>query len=137
MTSVDKIAEEVQEICTKYANNVNVRVKQVIADEAEAVRQDVMARAKDNFTSHDRSNPYYRSWRIKKRAETASSVVYTLHSKKYRLAHLLENGHILVVHGKATGKRVEGRPHIAPAAKAMESRLGKKIETEIKKAAND
>lgn len=51
----------------------------------------------------------------KKWDEKALKWVLWAGSPGYKLAHLLENGHDVVSHGKATGKRTKARPHFSLA----------------------
>ena len=67
-------------------------------------------------------NEYRGSWAWKRDKSLRGKWNYSavVYSRKpyYRIAHLLENGH-----AKVNGGFVEGRPHIAPAAKRAEQIL--------------
>ncbi len=72
---------------------------------------------------------YAKSWASKKTKETSDSIQYTVHSKnRYRLTHLLENGH-----AKRGGGRVRAIPHIAPAESKGAEQLVRDIERDLQK----
>lgn len=56
------------------------------------------------------SAKYAKSWKVKN--EGNDYIVYN--EKHYRLTHLLENGHDVIVNGKKVG-RAKAYPHIKPA----------------------
>lgn len=74
-----------------------------------------------NIQSPQQSGKYAKEWAYKrgKRARfggVCQLVVYN--EKRYRLTHLLENGHRKVLWGKRTGESVPAKVHIAPVEKA-------------------
>lgn len=81
--------------------------------------------------SPKRTGNYAKSWSIKE----ISKKDYVVHNEKhYRLTHLLENGHEIISHGKATGRRTQPIKHIEPVEKKYiklyEERLKESIENE-------
>lgn len=79
---------------------------------------------------------YAKSLSLQKESESGRVYVgttVTIYSKQYRVAHLLEHGHVLKIHGKVLGA-TRAFPHFAPAEAMAESVLQKKIEQAIKGA---
>ena len=99
----------------------------------DGVKESVEEVSKECLSEIKRDSPvdtgeYKKGWRKKTTYESGTELVITVHNKtSYRLAHLLENGH-----AKVDGGRVEGKPHIEPAAKRAENKLLKKINTKVK-----
>ena len=54
----------------------------------------------------------------------------TIYSKQYRLAHLLEHGHVVKAYGKIVGT-ARAFPHFAPAEAMAESMLESKVKQAI------
>lgn len=89
---------------------------------AKTVRDQISANAPS------RTGAYKGSWVATKQSESSQSLQMVVHSKnRYRLAHLLEKGH-----AKRGGRRVAGRPHIAPAEQAGIEQLQSLIEKALK-----
>ncbi len=120
--SIDKLSDAIAEEFDAYSKNAAEEVKDAVKDASSFVREEIQANAPV------RTGAYRRSWAVKKLSETPEALVLSVHSKtRYRLTHLLENGH-----AKRGGGRVEGRPHIAPAeekgVKKLEDTIRKKLE---------
>ena len=72
---------------------------------------------------------YSKGWNRKK----WSSGRYTVYNKTHPwLAHLLENGHVLVAHGETVGY-YEGEPHIRPVAEKIAKDMEKYVTDELNK----
>lgn len=72
---------------------------------------------------------YADAWTRKK--DSAKKV--TVHNKQYQLTHLLENGHEIVVHGHATGKRTRAIKHIKPVEEWVQEEFEKELKEDIQK----
>ena len=106
--AIDKLAGEVSEILTEYADTTVEGVKKAVRKTSKAVKEEIKAGAPV------KTGDYRKSWSVKKVKENSNSLVVTVHSKnRYQLAHLLEFGH-----AKRGGGRVAARPHIAAAEQA-------------------
>ena len=75
---------------------------------------------------------YAKSWKVKIIDKNAWGTFLKVYSpKKYRIAHLLEHGHTLKVHGKVVGT-VRAYPHLVYAEKEailfLENKMKKTIE---------
>ena len=124
---VAKLDDAVADVLNKYEYNVNEAFK----DELQKIAEETVNEAKVNAKAkYPKSKKYWKSWKVKKVSDSAMGVRLVIHSTQYRIAHLLENGHILITHGKAVG-RVEGRPHIKPAEENMERKIDQKVKVRI------
>lgn len=105
-----------------YATLASTQVKSAMRKSAKTVRDQISANAPS------RTGAYKGSWVATKQSESSQSLQMVVHSKnRYRLAHLLEKGH-----AKRGGRRVAGRPHIAPAEQAGIEQLQSLIEKALK-----
>lgn len=119
--SIDDMAEVISQELESYRKEV-----------VDALKKDVKAVAKETVqtlkdTSPKRTGEYAKGWKNKITEDSRDdiqSVVYN--AKKPSLAHLLENGH-----AKITGGRVEGIPHIRPAAEQAEKELEGRVKVHV------
>lgn len=119
--SIDDMAEVISQELESYRKEV-----------VDALKKDVKAVAKETVqtlkdTSPKRTGEYAKGWKNKITEDSRDdiqSVVYN--AKKPSLAHLLENGH-----AKVTGGRVEGIPHIRPAAEQAEKELEGRVKVHV------
>ena len=77
--------------------------------------------------STSRQKHYKKSFAIKKGKDGE----YTIYNKKYRLTHLLENGHDIYANGVNTGKRTRAFPHWKQAndkAQGLVAEIKKRLE---------
>ena len=118
---VDRLAEAVMEELDKYKDLAAEDMKEAIVDAGKSVREQI------KNTAPKDTGKYAKSWRDKKTKETADSLEVTVHSpSRYRLTHLLENGH-----AKRGGGRVKAIPHIRPAEEAGEAKLMADLERRL------
>ena len=116
-TSVDGLADAIMDGLKEYADLATDIVKDAVKDVSKTVKKDIQANA-------PKRTGRYKSWAVKKTAESSNSLIMTVHSKdRYQIAHLLEHGH-----AKRGGGRVSGREHIAPAEEKGNRELVQKIE---------
>lgn len=119
--SIDKLAQEINEILSDYADTTTDGVKKAVRKTATQVRKDIMSGAPS------RSGGYKKSWSTKKVNETSNSLLITVYSKnRYQLAHLLEHGH-----AKRGGGRTKAIAHIAPAERAGIMQLEEEIKRSL------
>lgn len=76
---------------------------------------------------------YRNSFRWQLLEESPFGNVYVIRSTQYRIAHLLEHGHIIVSHGKYTGERTKERHHWTEVEKDVEGKLLTAVTEAIKK----
>lgn len=106
-------------------------VKKVVLEEAKNIALDTSIDLKK--TSPKRSGKggkYAKGWGVKE-SKTGSWIVYN--KKYYRLTHLLEKGHEIIVHGKALGRRTKAIEHIKPAEEKFSSLFIKRIKERLSK----
>lgn len=112
---------------TKELREYNQEVTDGLKKEVRQVAKDCAKEIKANSPVY--SGDYKKGWKSIVAYENWDDIRMTVHnSTDYQLAHLLENGYSLV-----NGGRVEGRPHIAPAAEHATETLEKKVKVLVKK----
>ena len=119
---IDDLADEVMKGLKDYASIAIDDLKAAIKNAGETVKDEI------EKTAPKKTGKYRQSWAVKKTNETSDSIKVVVHSKtRYRLTHLLENGH-----AKRGGGRVAARPHIAPAEKKAEDQLLREVERKLR-----
>ena len=119
----DNLTDAVMKELISYADDTSDAVKDIVKEEAGEVKDEIKKNAPKGSTGK-----YAKSWRMKKTGENAESVTYTVYATKdgYRLAHLLEYGHV-----KRGGGRTKALPHIKPAEEKGEKDLLEKLERRL------
>ena len=87
---IEDLADAIEDELNIYAKGSAAVVKNAVKDTAKEIKDGIAAGAPVGVTGK-----YAKSWRVKKTAETDTSVSCVIHANKdgYRLAHLLEFGH--------------------------------------------
>lgn len=122
----DKLVSVIMGTLSDYEDEISEGVKKEIEKAGKDALKEVKAR------SPKRSGRYKKGWRMGKRqykSSSRSSGVVIYNKTDYQLTHLLEYGH-----QKASGGRVEGKPHIRPAEQAAEKKLIQEITDTIERA---
>ena len=117
---VDQLAQELVMMVQQYTEDVAEAVELEADLTAEKIIQDVVR------DSPRKTGKYARNWKIT-RQKGDGWVKNTIHNKIHQLVHLLEFGH-----AKAGGGRVDGRPHLGPAAERHIPAFLKRIEQIIR-----
>ena len=121
-TSVQHLADELNEILTEYAYATSDGVKEAVQKTSKEVKTKVQAGAPV------RTGQYKKSWAEKKMKETSNALTMVVYSRnRYQLAHLLEHGH-----AKRGGGRTRAFPHIAPAEQEGIQMLEEEIKRSIR-----
>lgn len=124
--SVEQMADEIAKMLTEYeaaiVKNVDTSGKAVADKGAKQLRQ----------TSPKRTGKYAKSWGVtREEGAFGENAKYIIHNKKhYRVAHLLEHGHVM-----ANGKRTKAIPHIKPVEEQVIREYEKKVREAIENAA--
>lgn len=116
---VDQLSKEISGALEQYGEKITQGVEKAVDDAGTAALKAVRDK------SPKRTGRYRRGWRKAKTTNPASgkaSGVRVYNKTAYQLTHLLENGH-----QKAAGGRVEGTPHIRPAAAEAERQLERDV----------
>lgn len=117
---VSELSDAILEQLNEYKDLAVEEMNKAVKDAGDTVVKEIAANAPD------RTGTYKKSWKAKVTRQTAYGIQVTVHSPtRYRIAHLLENGH-----AKRGGGRVEARPHIASAEEVGE----KQLEEDLRKA---
>ena len=102
-------------------------------DVADGLKQEARRVAKETVRNIKANAPrdtgeYAQGWTDKVAFESGESIRMQVYNrKKPQITHLLEHGH-----AKASGGRVDGKPHIGPAEQAAEKQLLGKIKVVVK-----
>ena len=125
----DAFADAIHEIFEEYGEEVGHDVKQDVLDAGkkcvELVHQNI-----DQAGIGGRK--YRKSFKSTTTKDTPWITTVEIHSPKhYRLAHLLEYGHVVKVKGRVVGA-ARAYPHLATAEKEAEELLGHKVEISIR-----
>lgn len=107
--------------------------EQVVTDMKDAVEQTGKAAVKvaQAHASQIGRGKYAKSIKAKTTATNSFGTTVTIYSTQYRIAHLLEHGHVVKAHGKIVGVS-RAFPHFAPAEAQANRMLVKKIEQAVK-----
>lgn len=76
---------------------------------------------------------YINSFRAELLEENPLGNVYVIRSTQYRIAHLLEHGHLIVSHGKITGKRTRSFRHWSKVEEDVSNKLEEAVKAAIKR----
>lgn len=119
---IDDLADEVMKGLKEYARIATDDLKEAVRHAGDTTKAEI------NQTAPIDTGKYRKSWTVKKTKETSDSIQVVVHSKtRYRLTHLLENGH-----AKRGGGRVAARPHIAPAEQKAEEQMISEVERKLR-----
>lgn len=120
--NIDDLSDAIMEQLTEYSDLATDDMKAAVKDAANVVKKRI------NSSAPVRTGKYAKSWRTKTTKENDHELEVTVYSPtRYRLAHLLENGH-----AKRGGGRVAAQPHIKPAEQAGIEKLEEDIERALK-----
>ena len=118
--SIQGMGDAIQKMLDAYRDEAIEGTNEAVIAAGEKVVSEIEAGAPK------RTGTYAGSWVSKVTQQTTFGTHVTVYSPtRYRIAHLLENGH-----AKRGGGRVAGRPHIAPA----EQKGIQQLEEDIQKA---
>ena len=123
VVEVDDFAVAVSEVIEKYYGTVADKTNLLIAETAVETAQELQ-RTSPKRVKGKRAGEYARSWYIRQNKKRKDSCELEIANHDYQLTHLLEKGHIKVVHGHVLGF-TDAIPHIRPAEiKAKDKILG-------------
>lgn len=108
---VDDFETAVSDIIEKYFDGIATESNALVAETAAETVMELSL-----YNGKYATGKYASSWRIKQNAKSKKKNEVTVYNTQASLTHLLEHGHIKVVHGKVLGFTA-ARPHIAKAEK--------------------
>ena len=119
--SIANMAKAIEKSMVDYSRLTNSAMKEAVTQASKLAKTEI------SRTAPKDTGKYRKSWSVKKLKETHNSLHFTIFSKsRYRITHLLENGH-----AKRNGGRVQGIKHIGPAedlaVRSLEQKLVKKL----------
>lgn len=114
---MDSLLKSMNSIIQSYITSVDVESNKII----KYCVQDAVKQLKEN--SPKDSGDYAKNWSYKTRKVMYNNV-YVIYNKAptYRLTHLLENGHRIVVNGKKVGD-ADPQPHIGDVEGWLENEI--------------
>ncbi len=125
--NVGDLGKQIKILLDQYTEEVQEALKFAIPQVANETKKKVIANAKAKGL--ERTGKYVAGWAVQKTIGV-NFVSAVVHNKdRYRIAHLLENGHVVrngtgrIGSGKKT--RVNGIEHIAPAEQWANEELAK------------
>lgn len=111
----------ISEILEDYRDQVAVDMKEAVEQAGKATAQIAQA-----YASRIGRGKYAKSIKSKTTQTSSFGTTVTVFSSQYRIAHLLEHGHVVKSHGKVVGV-ARAFPHFAPAEAKAEELLVSKI----------
>ena len=118
----DELVGAIDREFTEYVDMATKDVKKIVRKVADNTKNEISRNAPV------KTGRYKKSWTVTKTKDTSLTTLMTVHSKtRYRLTHLLENGH-----AKRRGGRTRAFPHIAPAEAKAEKELMESVERSLK-----
>lgn len=121
----ENLEAAVAKILEDYADQVAVDVKEAVEQTGKATVQ--LAQA---YASRIGRGKYAKSIKAKTTQTTTFGTTVTIFSTQYRIAHLLEHGHVVKSHGRVVGT-ARAFPHFAPAEQKGEELLMQKVRKAI------
>lgn len=121
--SVDNLADAIAQELRSYREEVKEDLFESVDEAAD------VCVATLRTTSPKDTGDYRKGWRKKTAYKSDSDIRAQVHNATdYQLTHLLEDGF-----AKVTGGRVEGQPHIDPAAEQAAQLLEKDVKIKVGK----
>ena len=115
------LADAIQEELKNYQDLVADDLKTEVKAAGKAAKEEIRA------TAPVKTGTYAKSWKDSVTYEDWAGISVTVYSpRRYRLAHLLENGH-----AKRGGGRVRAIPHIKPAEEHAMDQLEKNLKQKL------
>lgn len=122
------LSDEIAKILDNYRDDIADATDAGVEAISKKATKEIKENAKQ-FGAH-----YASGWTRKKTNATRGKLEYTVHNRWPGLPHLLENGHVKILWGRATGEYVPGRKHIAPVADHVKDDLVNDIKRRIERA---
>lgn len=122
----ENLGAAIEEILADYADTVVTDMKEAVEATGKMAAQTAQA-----YATRIGRGKYAKSIKSKTESSTSFGTTVVVYSTQYRIAHLLEHGHIVKAHGRVVGT-ARAFPHFAPAEAMADAALVKKIEQLVK-----
>lgn len=127
----DQLDNAIAEILEEYAGDLTENLNRVSKEIADYGRQELAEKAR---ASGLKGRKYFNSFRVDLLSRSEFGNIYVIKSTQYRIAHLLEHGHVVVSHGKYTGKRTRAFHHWSYVEQDTSKKLEQAVKDQIEKA---
>lgn len=125
--ALDLITDQLSEIFDDYSRDM----KRKVNNSVDKVGKESVQRLRNESPKRPGHGEYARSWTIKRERGRNGINDFTIHNKEhYRLAHLLEKGH-MIVNAKGTYGRTRAIPHIKPVEEYFNLEVVQEIQREL------
>lgn len=125
--SPSKLGDTIADLIRNYSDDV---IK-AMPDAVKEVAQDTVKSLKQSAGSKFGGKKYKKSFHAKKEVSTADKTNYIIYSSEYRLAHLLEHGHIITNQTGRVYGTTQARPHWKPAEEEAVEALERKLKEAV------
>lgn len=122
----ENLGAAIEEILTDYAHEVVTDTKEAVEATGKLAAETAQA-----YASRIGRGKYAKSIKSKTESSTSFGTTVVVYSTQYRIAHLLEHGHVVKKNDKVVGT-ARAFPHFAPAEVTAETLLVRKIEQLVK-----
>lgn len=125
----EQLGQVLNEILTDYAEEVVDNSKEAVEATAKMTVQ-----VAQSYASRIGRGRYANSITSTKTETSMYGTTVTIHSKQYRIAHLLEHGHAKVTRSGRVLGMTKAFPHFRPAEAMAESALEQKVKQAIQRS---
>lgn len=122
----ENLGAAIEQILTDYAHEVVTDTKEAVEATGKLAAETAQA-----YASRIGRGKYAKSIKSKTESSTSFGTTVVVYSTQYRIAHLLEHGHVVKKNGKVVGT-ARAFPHFTPAEATAETLLVRKIEQLVK-----
>jgi hypothetical protein len=126
--TIEGFSDALEAVFNQYNREVTDGIKEASDKAIKLCNEEAKNRANSWWSGSDYVKKF--STKTTKNTEFEKVNVWYVKKPKYRLTHLLENGHRIVVHGVDTGKMTKPRKHIEPASEIAKKQFESDV-TEI------
>lgn len=119
----EQLGDAVDKILTEYFDGIETKSTRLVSE----VAAETTARLQVTSPKRKGGGAYAKGWKVKQTKRSKANNEVEVYNTQYQLTHLLEHGHVKVVHGTVLGFTA-ARPHIAQAEQEAINKLLKGVE---------
>lgn len=130
LAGVDKVVKYMDNVPRALQTELEIRSKSLKSATRKEYRRNL-------YWGHGKREGVYKANIIARDLDrTRENISFVVGGRKphYRLAHLIENGHRIISHGKDTGKKTRSFPHVQPAQEFANKEIIKLYDEAIERA---